>query len=135
MSDNEGKDCASARTEDLAELEKSLASEMFQNRFKNFTNRLDDTSSIRKTQRDLARVKPSCRARRGITVDEPSRADAKPRAEAAKAGQWRSTDAARRRETEAPRPKAAKPKLPRPKAAKAAPKRRRRSQGATEESK
>ena len=42
---------------DLRELEKTLARDVFQNRFKNFTNRLDDTSSIRKTKRDLARVK------------------------------------------------------------------------------
>jgi large subunit ribosomal protein L29 len=42
--------------EDLKELGKSLASDVFQNRLKNFTNRLDDTSSIRKTKRELARV-------------------------------------------------------------------------------
>ena len=42
--------------EDLRELQKTLARDVFQNRLKNFTNRLDDTSSIRKTQRDLARV-------------------------------------------------------------------------------
>jgi large subunit ribosomal protein L29 len=43
--------------EDLRELEKTLAKDLFHNRFKNFTNRLDDTSAIRKTRRDLARVK------------------------------------------------------------------------------
>jgi large subunit ribosomal protein L29 len=42
--------------EDLQELHKSLIRDVFQNRLKNFTNRLDDTSSIRKTKRDLARV-------------------------------------------------------------------------------
>lgn len=42
--------------EDLQELQKSLVRDVFQNRLKNFTNRLDDTSSIRKTKRDLARV-------------------------------------------------------------------------------
>ena len=42
--------------EDLKELGKSLASDVFQNRLKNFTNRLDDTSTIRKTKRELARV-------------------------------------------------------------------------------
>jgi large subunit ribosomal protein L29 len=42
--------------EDLHELEKSLVRDVFQSRLKNFTNRLDDTSSIRKTKRDLARV-------------------------------------------------------------------------------
>jgi large subunit ribosomal protein L29 len=42
--------------EDLRELQASLAHDVFQNRLKNFTNRLDDTSAIRKTKRDLARV-------------------------------------------------------------------------------
>lgn len=42
--------------EDLKELGKSLASDVFQNRLKNFTNRLDDTSVIRKTRREFARV-------------------------------------------------------------------------------
>ncbi len=42
--------------EDLRELQKTLAHDVFQNRLKNFTNRLDDTSSMRKSRRDLARV-------------------------------------------------------------------------------
>jgi large subunit ribosomal protein L29 len=42
--------------EDLRELQASLARDTFQNRLKNFTNRLDDTSQIRKTKKDLARV-------------------------------------------------------------------------------
>ena len=42
--------------EDLRELQKTLAHDVFDSRLKNFTNRLDDTSSIRKTRRDLARV-------------------------------------------------------------------------------
>jgi large subunit ribosomal protein L29 len=42
--------------DDLVELQKELARDIFQNRLKNFTNRLDDTSVIRKTRRDLARV-------------------------------------------------------------------------------
>lgn len=42
--------------EDLREVQKSLVRDVFQNRLKNFTNRLDDTSTIRKTRRDLARV-------------------------------------------------------------------------------
>jgi len=51
------KDLRERSVEDLRDLEKSLAKDTFQNRFKNFTNRLDDTSSINKTKRDLARVK------------------------------------------------------------------------------
>jgi large subunit ribosomal protein L29 len=42
--------------DDLTELQKVLARDVFQNRLKNFTNRLDDTSMMRKTKRDLARV-------------------------------------------------------------------------------
>jgi|HubBroStandDraft_2_1064218.scaffolds.fasta_scaffold857650_2 large subunit ribosomal protein L29 len=42
--------------EELGELRKSLAHDVFENRLKNFTNRLDDTSAIRKTRRDVARV-------------------------------------------------------------------------------
>ncbi|AKU93543.1 LSU ribosomal protein L29p (L35e) [Labilithrix luteola] len=51
------KDLRERSTEDLKELEKSLAKDVFTARFKNFTNRLDDTSTINKTRRDLARVK------------------------------------------------------------------------------
>ena len=42
--------------DDLRDLQKTLARDVFQNRLKNFTNRLDDTSMMRKTKRDLARV-------------------------------------------------------------------------------
>lgn len=51
------KDLRERTTEHLQELEKSLANDAFQGRFKNFTNRLNDTASIKKTRRDLARVK------------------------------------------------------------------------------
>lgn len=51
------KDLRERTTEHLRELEKSLASSLFEARFKNFTNRLNDTATIRKTKRDLARVK------------------------------------------------------------------------------
>jgi len=51
------KDLRERSVEDLRELEKSLAKDTFTNRFKNFTNRLDDTSLINKAKRDLARVK------------------------------------------------------------------------------
>lgn len=51
------KDLRERSTEELRELEKTLTHELFHHRFKNFTNRLDDTSLIRKTRRDLARVK------------------------------------------------------------------------------
>ena len=51
------KDLRERTTEHLKELEKQLAGDVFQARFKNFTNRLNDTALIRRTRRDLARVK------------------------------------------------------------------------------
>ena len=51
------KDMREKSREDMLELEKSLVSDAFQAKLKNFTNRLDDTSQIRKLRRDLARVK------------------------------------------------------------------------------
>jgi large subunit ribosomal protein L29 len=51
------KDLRERTVEDLQELEKSLSKDVFQNRFKNFTNRLDDTSQIAKARHELARVK------------------------------------------------------------------------------
>src|SRR5262249_2368017 len=51
------KDLRERSTEELRDLEKSLAKDTFTNRFKNFTNRLDDTSVLGKGRRDLARVK------------------------------------------------------------------------------
>jgi large subunit ribosomal protein L29 len=68
--------------DDLRELEKTLARDVFQNRLKNFTNRLDDTSAIRKSRRDLARVVTLLRERdRGI-VRAPAAAKAAPAAKA-----------------------------------------------------
>jgi large subunit ribosomal protein L29 len=49
--------------EDLRELQRALARDVFQSRLKNFTNRLDDTSSMRKAKRDLARVMTLLRER------------------------------------------------------------------------
>ncbi len=51
------KDLRERTTEHLKELEKTLGREVFDAKFKNFTNRLNDTSSIRKARRDYARVK------------------------------------------------------------------------------
>src|SRR4051812_31040657 len=63
------RDLRDRSTEDLAELELSLSNEGFQSKFKNFTNRLDDTSVIRKNKRDLARVKLILAERAaGVTV-------------------------------------------------------------------
>lgn len=51
------KDLQERTTEHLLELEKTLSGQVFEARFKNFTGRLNDTASIQKTRRDLARVK------------------------------------------------------------------------------
>ena len=48
------RECTDER---LAELEKGFRREIFESRIKNFTNQLDDTASIRRVRRDLARVK------------------------------------------------------------------------------
>jgi len=70
--------------EDLRELQKTLAHDVFQNRLKNFTNRLDDTSAIRKNRRDLARVITLLREREGGIVRKAPGAKAQhaPKAEA-----------------------------------------------------
>jgi ribosomal protein L29 len=65
---------------DLNELRASLARDVFQNRLKNFTNRLDDTSAMRKTRRDLARVLTLLRATAKGAVAPAG--DAKPAAQA-----------------------------------------------------
>jgi large subunit ribosomal protein L29 len=56
-------DLREKNVEDLGELKKTLLHDVFQSRLKNFTNRLDDTSLIRKTKRDLARVMTLLRER------------------------------------------------------------------------
>ncbi len=51
------KDLRERTAEELAELEKTLTRERFQNRFKNFTNRLDNTAALKQARSDIARVK------------------------------------------------------------------------------
>jgi large subunit ribosomal protein L29 len=64
------KDLRERSVEDLRELEKSLQKDTFTHRFKNFTNRLDDTSLINKTKRDLARVKTILAQKASTTKSE-----------------------------------------------------------------
>jgi large subunit ribosomal protein L29 len=97
--------------EDLRELEKTLTRDVFQNRFKNFTNRLDDTSSIKKAKKDLARVKTVLTQRaKGLTPVAGAKAEA-PAAKRAESGEPATTEEA---------PKAKAKKAAAPKAAKAA---------------
>ncbi len=44
-------------TEELTALEQELRRKLWQARFDNYSNQLDDTSQIKKLRRDLARVK------------------------------------------------------------------------------
>jgi ribosomal protein L29 len=96
--------------EDLVELEKTTLREVFENRLKNFTNRLDDTSAIRKAKKTLARIKTVLleRARKNAAAAAPAaeanaegdapkaepKAEKKPKAEAkaAKASKAEKTE-------------------------------------------
>ena len=73
------KDLRERSPEDLKELDKSLAKDVFTARFMNFTNRLDDTSTINKTKRDLARVKTLLRQAElnAASAAAPAKAEAK----------------------------------------------------------
>ena len=51
------KDLHERTVEDLKELEKTLSKDLFDSRFKNFTNRLDNTASLRNARREIARIK------------------------------------------------------------------------------
>lgn len=63
MAGLKAKDLEARSTEDLLELRASMKKELFSTRMKNFTNQLDDTSLIRKTRRDIARVEGILRGR------------------------------------------------------------------------
>ena len=63
--------------EDLRDLLKTLSSDVFQNRLRNFTNRLDDTSLIRKTKRDVARVVTLLRERELAAAHGEKKSEAK----------------------------------------------------------
>lgn len=64
------KDLRERTDEHLTEMEKSLRGEVFQSRFKNFTNRLNDTAAIRRTRRDVARIKTILAQRAAGAADQ-----------------------------------------------------------------
>ncbi|HNS95426.1 MAG TPA: 50S ribosomal protein L29 [Polyangiaceae bacterium] len=64
------KDLRDRGTDDLRELDKRLTHDLFQYRFKNHTGGLDDTSLVRKTRRDIARVRTELAARERAAKDE-----------------------------------------------------------------
>ena len=98
------KDLREKSLEDLRELEKSLARDVFQARFKNFTNRLDDTSSHQEgSPRRRSREDAPHRAREAAAPRRPTAARAK-----------RPRRRARRRRSRPPQPQAeARPRRPR----------------------
>jgi large subunit ribosomal protein L29 len=105
--------------EDLVELEKSLARDFFKARLKNFTNQLDDTSAVRKTKRDRARVLTLIRQKRGeasaasstsATASSAHQPPAQPPAAAAPAKPATTEAAAPKKVKKAAAPKAAKKK-------------------------
>lgn len=50
------KDLRERATGDLQELKAQLGKDLFSHKMKNFTDQLDDTSLIRKSRRDIARI-------------------------------------------------------------------------------
>jgi large subunit ribosomal protein L29 len=59
------KEIRERSAKELVDLEERLTRDMFRLRFQNFTNRLDDSSQLKKTRRDLARVKTVRQQRAG----------------------------------------------------------------------
>jgi large subunit ribosomal protein L29 len=44
-------------TDELKELEQTMARDLFKARFANYSNQLDDTDKVRRMRRDIARIK------------------------------------------------------------------------------
>jgi len=81
------KDLHERTVEDLKELEKTISKDLFDSRIKNFTNRLDDTASLHRMRRELARIKTvlgeKARGTTPATVKSPVVAEEKPTPKAA----------------------------------------------------
>ena len=67
-------------TEELRGMEKDLARQLWQARLDNNTNQLDDTASIHRLRKDIARVKTILRER-AISGDAGPQTEAAPAAE------------------------------------------------------
>lgn len=67
MDNSELRECTSER---LSDLEKTLRRQIFEAKIKNFTNQLDDTASIRRAKKDLARVKTILSQRENVVAEE-----------------------------------------------------------------
>jgi large subunit ribosomal protein L29 len=62
------KDLRNNSTEELAQALTKLQQENFQYNFKKTTNQLENTMLIRKTRRDIARVKTVLNEKRGVAT-------------------------------------------------------------------
>jgi large subunit ribosomal protein L29 len=51
------------KTEDLSELKASLTRDLFKGRMKNAVGQLDDTSSLKKARKDIARIETILKGR------------------------------------------------------------------------
>jgi large subunit ribosomal protein L29 len=82
------KDLHERTVEDLKELEKTYSKDLFDARFKNFTNRLDDTAMLRRNRREIARIKTvlalKAKGAAPATQKSPVAAEEKPTPKAAK---------------------------------------------------
>jgi large subunit ribosomal protein L29 len=59
------KDLRDRATADLQTLRDTMKKDLFSHRMKNLTNQLDDTSLLRKTQKDIARIESILSERQG----------------------------------------------------------------------
>lgn len=64
------KELADRTVVDLQQLETELTRALWKARVDNFTNQLDDTAKIRRSRRDLARVKTVITQRQGAAAKE-----------------------------------------------------------------
>ena len=64
------KDLRERTTEDLVALKTSLKKDLFSHRMKNFTGQLEDTSLLRKTRKDIARIEQVLHERTGAAAGQ-----------------------------------------------------------------
>ncbi len=102
------KDLRERSAEDLRELEKTIGQDLFEARFKNFTNRLDDTSALRKHRRELARIKTILGEKAKGVAQAPKATESKPAVDPAPAKKAPAKKAAAPKKAAEPKAKKAK---------------------------
>ena len=63
------KELSERTTEDLTELKNQLRKDLFSSRMKNYVNQLEDTSVLRKSRKDIARIEQILHARASAKGD------------------------------------------------------------------